>query len=108
MFIYTSLLVGPMLPKQTQTLQYPYVDMVIISVSSTCSCSDPSFDELNKKVTIKYTAQDFPIHLMDRPSIVNQKFFRVKYHLGDPTKELEMDLSFKATVLNPTHHANRK
>lgn len=102
MFIYTHLLVGPLLPGQSEKLRFPYTDITIIALAPSCGCSDQINDEVKKEVRVKVTAAgDYPVHLMNKPGYSSDKFIEVTYHTGDPNKTQKMKLTFKLSVTNP-------
>jgi hypothetical protein len=100
MFSYTHLDIGSFYPKQKKTIEFPYTDLHVVSLSSSCGCSDVHDDKEGKKVKVTYTAADFPVHLGHKESITSEKYVAVKYHLGDPNNEMELKLTFKTTVIN--------
>jgi hypothetical protein len=100
MFIYNSLVIGPMLPKQTEILEYPYTDITITELSGSCGCFDLADDKERQRVRVKYTGQDIPPHLLEKGGYTSEKFITVKYYIDDPTKIQILKLSFKATVVD--------
>lgn len=100
MFIYNSLLVGPLLPGQSTTLEFPYVGITILKLHPSCGCSDTFDDKEKQKVRVKYTAQEIPPQAMGLPQITTEKFIEVVYYIDDPNVVQRLQLSFKATVLN--------
>lgn len=103
-FTYTSISVGPLLPKQVEVIDFPYVDMTIIELKASCDCSDVRDDKENQRIRVKFTAKDIPPQLRDKASYSGERYIFVKYHLGDPSKEQEVKLTIKVTVLNPIFH----
>lgn len=103
MFIYTNLLVGPLFPGQVETLEFPYTDITIMELHPSCGCSDTVDVKEVQKVRVKITAPPIPVHLMNKPAIVSDKFIEVMYHLGDPKDVQKLKLTFKLTVSNPNH-----
>ena len=109
MFTYTKLIVGPMIPGQTQTLEFPYYGIVIEKLLASCGCSDVHDDKLKGRVMVKYTAQDIPIQVIraGKTSVNTEKKIVVKYYLEGveqiPTNLQELTLTFTATI----HHAKR-
>ena len=100
MFTYNNLIVGPMLPKQTQNLSYPYTGITITELFGSCGCFDLVDDKEIQRVRVKYTAQDIPPHLLDKGGYTSEKFITVKYYTNDPTNIQTLQLSFKATVVD--------
>lgn len=100
MFTHTHLIVASLYPKQTIKLEFPYSGITIVSLSASCGCSDVSDDKEEQKVKVTYTAQEIPVHLLDKQGVTTEKFITVKYYIDDPAKEQILKLTFKATIIN--------
>ena len=104
MFTHTHLVVGPMLPKQKMTLEYPYYDIDIISWTTSCGCSDGIDDKLGGKFRVTYTANDIPPHLLDKGGYTTEQYIIIKHRVENSTEEQTLKLTFKATI----HDAKRR
>jgi hypothetical protein len=98
MFTYTELLVGPLLPKQKMTIEFPYNGIVIKNLRASCGCSNVRDDKERQRVMVEYTAQDIPVHLYNVGSYTSKKEIFVTYTVENSEQIQEITLSFKATV----------
>jgi hypothetical protein len=101
-------MVGPMISKQTETLEFPYYGIIIVKLEPSCGCSDTHDDKERGRVVVKYTAQDIPPQAMHKEAVKVEKKIIVKYYVENaeqiPANLQELTLTFTATV----HHAKRK
>lgn len=87
-------------PGQKKKIEFPYTDMHITQVISTCGCSEAQDHPDEQKVTVVYTAQDIPYQVLQLgKNFVNvKKELKVKYHISDPSIIQETTISFTAIV----------
>lgn len=100
MFTYTHTLVGPLLPKQKIKVEFPYKDINIKEIFSTCGCSEPTDHPDQHKITVWFTAQEIPpqVKAQGKFTITLEKKLKVKYYVSDPNQVLETTIGFKATI----------
>lgn len=98
MFTHTHLNVGPLLPKQKTTLEYPYNGINIISLSASCGCSNVRDVKEKSRVVVDFTANDIPPHLLDKGGYTTEQHVIVNYTIENSVDVQTLKLTFKAIV----------
>lgn len=66
MFTVTTKDIGIVKAGQKQTILFPYTELgKIIATSSSCDCSTPKNDMLNKQIVVTYIPKQVPVHLQE-------------------------------------------
>lgn len=102
-FTYKTLTVGhTMIPKSKTTITFPYQDIHITKMSTSCYCSNAKDHPERSCITVDFEAPEVPVHLVmsGSNSFVTEKKVTVEYYITDPNNIIKETLSFKATIVN--------